>query len=44
MSKKMEINIGVLRGLNLFLEKLFFYLTGGGHISSRKAMKNATHF
>ena len=44
MSKKMEINVGVLEGLNFFLKKLFFYLTDGGHISSRKAMKNETHF
>ena len=44
MSKKVEINVGVLGSLNLFLEKLFFYLTGGGHISNRKAIKNETHF
>ena len=44
MSKKVEINVGLLGGLNLFLEKLFFYLMGGGHISNRKARKNETHF
>ena len=44
MSKKVEINVEILEGLNLFLEKLFFYLTGGGHISERKAIKNETHF
>ena len=39
MSKKVEINIGVLGGLNLFLENLFFYLTDGGHISNKSNKK-----
>ena len=35
MSKKVEINVGVLEGLNLFLE-LRFYLTVGAILVTEK--------